>query len=64
VPELAGYVRLRREVAYGRGSRIDLLLEDDTRGPCHVEVKSTTLAEGDVALFPDAAEGDGDHEAG
>lgn len=54
VPELAGYAGLRREVAYGRGSRIDLLLEDGKRGTCHVEVKSTTLAEDGVALFPDA----------
>jgi sugar fermentation stimulation protein A len=54
VPELADYATLRREVAYGKNSRIDLLLEDPRRGSCHVEVKSTTLAEGDCALFPDA----------
>lgn len=54
VPELAGYARLRREVAYGRNSRIDLLLEDERRPPCYVEVKSTTLAEDGAALFPDA----------
>ncbi len=54
VPELAGYAHLRREVAYGQNSRIDLLLEDDARGACHVEVKSTTLAEARVAFFPDA----------
>jgi sugar fermentation stimulation protein A len=55
VAELGGYARVRREVPYGRASRIDLLLEDDARGPCHVEVKSTTLAEDGAALFPDAA---------
>lgn len=54
VPELAGYAGLRREVPYGRGARIDLLLEDARRGSCHVEVKCTTYAEGRVALFPDA----------
>jgi sugar fermentation stimulation protein A len=54
VDELAGYARLRREVPYGRGSRIDLLLEDDSRGTCHVEVKSTTLVADGAALFPDA----------
>lgn len=54
VPELAGYADLRREVAYGRGSRIDLLLADEARGTCHVEIKSTTLVADGVALFPDA----------
>ena len=54
VPELAGYAKARREVPYGHGARIDLLLEDERRGTCHVEVKCTTYAEGRVALFPDA----------
>ena len=54
VPEFAGYGSVRREVPYGRGSRIDLLLEDGRRPPCYVEVKSTTLAEDGTALFPDA----------
>lgn len=54
VPELGAYARVRREVAYGTRSRIDLLLEDDARGTCHVEIKSTTLVEGSTALFPDA----------
>jgi len=54
VPALAGYAELQRERAYGRDSRIDFLLQDDFRPSCHVEVKSTTLVEGDCALFPDA----------
>lgn len=57
VPELKGYESLRREVKYGREgkSRIDILLEDDARGRCWVEVKNTTLlAEPGVARFPDA----------
>lgn len=53
VPELAGYDGLRREVRYGKGSRIDLLLErPDAR--CYVEVKSTTLAVDGEGRFPDA----------
>ena len=59
VPELEGYERLRREVRYGRGSRIDLLLErargtGTTGEACYVEVKSTTLVSGRTARFPDA----------
>lgn len=53
VPELAGYDGMRREVKYGKSSRIDVLLERPGER-CYVEVKSTTLARGDVALFPDA----------
>ncbi len=53
VPELAGYESRKREVRYGRNSRIDLLLE---RGGerCFVEVKNCTLMDGGVACFPDA----------
>ncbi|MEM9380880.1 MAG: DNA/RNA nuclease SfsA [Planctomycetota bacterium] len=54
IEELDGYASLRREVKYGTNSRIDLLLEDDERGRAYVEVKNTTLATGDLALFPDA----------
>ena len=53
VPELAGYGDLRREVKYGESSRIDILLESGEER-CYVEVKSTTLAEGGLARFPDA----------
>ncbi|ADU66971.1 sugar fermentation stimulation protein [Desulfurispirillum indicum S5] len=55
VPELQGYACLRREVRYGhQRSRIDLLLEDDQRGRCYVEVKSVTLKLDGRACFPDA----------
>lgn len=54
IPSLRGYAGLRREVPYGRNSRIDVLLTRTRSAPCYVEVKSTTLAEGDVGLFPDA----------
>jgi len=55
IPALAGYAEARREVPYGTRSRIDLLLTHPDRPPCYVEVKSTTLAEGRIAFFPDAA---------
>jgi sugar fermentation stimulation protein A len=56
LPSLAGYTSLRREVAAPDGSRLDFLLggrPGDTR-PAFVEVKSVTLAEGRLALFPDS----------
>ena len=54
IPELNGYGSLRREVRYGRNSRIDLLLEEDARR-CYVEVKNVTLIGDDGRfVFPDA----------
>ena len=54
IPELSGYEGLRREVPYGENSRIDLLLEDPSKGVCYVEVKTTTYLDDTVARFPDA----------
>lgn len=56
ITELQGYSRIRREVKYGdENSRIDLLLEHDSRVPCYVEVKSVTLVrQAGKAEFPDA----------
>ncbi|MDG2991324.1 DNA/RNA nuclease SfsA [Candidatus Synechococcus calcipolaris G9] len=56
LPELAGYVDIRCEVLYGQErSRVDFLLHDHNgqKRPVYVEVKSTTWAQGDLALFPD-----------
>ena len=53
IAELGGYRLIRGEVAYGSGSRIDLLLSGPG-GSCYVEVKNVTLVEGGSALFPDA----------
>jgi sugar fermentation stimulation protein A len=53
IPELAGHTGLRREVPYGKNSRVDLLLTGGP-GPTYVEVKNATLADGRTARFPDA----------
>ncbi len=52
--EIEGYSTFRREVKYGKNSRIDLLLEGEGQKPCYVEVKNVTLKDGNVARFPDA----------
>ncbi len=66
IPELGGYANRRREVRYGRNSRIDVLLEGGGRPRCYVEVKNVTMRRGprddgrddgrddDPAEFPDA----------
>ncbi|MEZ8283363.1 DNA/RNA nuclease SfsA [Vibrio splendidus] len=44
IVELLGYNALRTEVKYGsENSRIDILLEDNEKPPCYIEVKSVTL---------------------
>lgn len=55
IPSLAGWQTLRREVKYGKNSRIDILLEDEARGRVYVEVKNVTLMRrSGLAEFPDA----------
>lgn len=55
IAELSGYSVLKSEVKYGaEGSRIDFLLQADSRTDCYIEVKSVTLAEKEYGYFPDA----------
>lgn len=54
VARLAGYPTLERERSPEPGARLDFRLRGGRRRPLWIEVKSTTLAEGGVARFPDA----------
>jgi sugar fermentation stimulation protein A len=54
VRELAGYRLIKREPAWGHG-RFDFLLADRGGAELLLEVKSVTLVEHGVAMFPDAA---------
>lgn len=53
IPEFISFPNVRREVKYGKNSRIDLLLEGPP-GSFHVEIKSVSMVEGSAAVFPDA----------
>lgn len=55
VPGLDGYDRIRPEVRYGAGSRVDFLVSGAGRPDAYVEVKSVTLHRGGaLAEFPDS----------
>ncbi len=53
LPEVAGWTLVRAEFPMGR-SRLDFLLADGAGKQMAMEVKSVTLVEDGVALFPDA----------
>jgi sugar fermentation stimulation protein A len=54
IPELSGYSSQRTEMRISDHSRIDLMLSGQGVDPCLVEVKSSTLVEHGMAMFPDA----------
>ena len=55
IKELTGYSELRREVAYGTNSRVDILLEENGIKSCYLEIKNVGLMrEHGRAEFPDA----------
>jgi sugar fermentation stimulation protein A len=60
ISTLAGYASIRREVKYGKNSRVDFLLEGTKRPPCYVEIKNVHLMrQPGLAEFPDAKTGRG-----
>lgn len=58
IKELQGYEQLQTEVKYGNeNSRIDVLLNSESKPKCYIEVKSVTLLDEKVegqGYFPDA----------
>jgi sugar fermentation stimulation protein A len=55
IKHLAGYPGFRREVKYGKNSRIDLLLECADKGLCYVEIKNVHFSrKHGLAEFPDS----------
>ena len=54
IDSLKGYTEIKREVKYGKNSRIDILLQKDEEN-CYIEVKNVTLVEEDgFYYFPDS----------
>lgn len=55
IPPLEGYETIRREVKYGKNSRIDFLLENRKRPRCYLEIKNVHLMrQPGLSEFPDS----------
>lgn len=55
ITELQNYETLRREVKYGKNSRIDILLSDEQKPDCYVEIKNVHMLRTErLYEFPDS----------
>ena len=54
IKELSGYDQVKAEVKTSSHTRLDLLLEKESKEKCYVEIKNCTLVEEEIAMFPDA----------
>jgi sugar fermentation stimulation protein A len=55
IAPFAGYASLKREQRYGKNSRIDILLQDEAKPTCYVEIKNVHLMrKAGLAEFPDS----------
>lgn len=55
IAELQDYQTLRREVKYGKNSRIDILLSDEQKPDCYVEIKNVHMLRTErLYEFPDS----------
>lgn len=54
LPDFTGYETLKREVKYGKNSRIDILLSSQGRPSCYIEIKNVYLKRNNLIEFPDA----------
>ena len=53
IPDFGNILSIRPEIKVSTGSRLDFLLETD-QGRTYLEVKNCSMAQNNIALFPDA----------
>ncbi|MCP3873321.1 MAG: DNA/RNA nuclease SfsA [Desulfobacteraceae bacterium] len=54
IKELREFTKVKAEIKTSKHTRLDLLLENEHREKCYVEIKNCTLVEEGTAMFPDA----------